>query len=135
MPELNSSIAEGFRAPAARRPGHTALIFLGERSSYARLDAWSDALAGALARRGVRPGDRVLLYAPHCPQWIVAWLATQKLGAVAVPVTHFYGPEELRYIASDSGAETAVCMDTNFGHLDKVLGDTPLRQVVVTGIV
>jgi long-chain acyl-CoA synthetase len=134
MPGSFQSIAEAFRAVAAQAPAHPALVFLGERYGYARLDADSDALAGALAGRGVAPGSRVLLYAPHCPQWVVSWLAIQKLGAVAVPVTHFYGPPDLRYIARDSGAETAICMDTNFGHLDKVLKETPVRRVVVTGV-
>ncbi len=129
-----TSIADAFRAAAARRPSHPALVYLGERTSYRRLDALSDALAGALAARGVEGGDRVILYAPHCPQWVVSWLALQKLGAVAVPVTHFYGPADLRYIARDSGAQTAICTDTNFGHLDKVRAETPVRQVVVTGI-
>lgn len=129
-----TSIADAFRAAAARRPSHPALVYLGERTSYRRLDALSDALAGALAARGVEGGDRVVLYAPHCPQWVISWLALQKLGAVAVPVTHFYGPADLRYIARDSGAETAICTDTNFGHLDKVRAETPVRQVVVTGI-
>jgi long-chain acyl-CoA synthetase len=91
-------------------------------------------MAGALARRGVEAGAKVVLYAPHCPQWVIAWLAIQKLGAVAVPVTHFYGPEDLRYIANDCGAETAFCMDTNFGQLDKALAATTLRKVVVTGV-
>ena len=118
----------------ARSPSKPALVFLGERYSYARLDAYSDALAGALARRGVAAADRVVIYAPHCPQWVIAWLAVEKLGAIAVPVTHFYGPDDLRYIAGDSGAETIVCTDTNFGHLEKVLADTPLRRVVVTGV-
>jgi long-chain acyl-CoA synthetase len=134
MAAAATSIGSAFRAVAARSRSRTALIFLGERYSFARLDAWSDALAGALARRGVAQGDRVVLYAPHCPQWIVSWIAIQKLGAVAVPVTHFYGPGELRTIAVDSQAETVICMDTNFGLLDKVLPETGVRQVVVTGV-
>ncbi|HEY6106457.1 MAG TPA: AMP-binding protein [Anaeromyxobacteraceae bacterium] len=128
------TIAEVFREVAARVPERTALVFLGERLSYARLDGWSDAVAAALHRRGVGPRDRVMIYAPHCPQWVIAWLAVQKLGAVAVPVTHFYGPDDLRYIANDSGAGTVFCMDTNFGHLDRVLAGTALRRVVVTGV-
>ncbi len=40
--------------------------------------------------------------------------------------------EDLRYIAQDSGAETAICADTNFGHLDRVRAQTPLRRLVVT---
>lgn len=126
------SLGEAFRAAAARAPRKTSLVFLGERYSLGRVDALSDALAGALAARGVQPGGRVVIYLPHAPQWIVAWLAAQKLGAIAVPVTPFYGADDLRYIARDSGAETAICADTNFGHLDRVRGDTPLRNVVVT---
>jgi long-chain acyl-CoA synthetase len=128
------SIGEAFRDVARRFPDRTALVFLGERYSFARLDAWSDALAGALAAGGTTPGDRVLLYAPHCPQWVVAWLAIQKASAVAVPVTHFYGPADLRYVAVDSGAAAAICTDTSFGHLDKVLAQTPIRRVIVTGM-
>jgi long-chain acyl-CoA synthetase len=126
------SIAEAFRSTVARAPGRTSLVFLGERYPLSRVDALSDALAGALAARGVEAGGRVIIYLPHAPQWVVAWLAVQKLGAVAVPVTPFYGVDDLRYIARDSGAETAVCADTNFGHLDRVRSDTPLRRLVVT---
>ncbi len=128
------SIAGVFREVAARVPSRPALVFLGERFSYARVDAWSDALAAALHRRGVAGGDRVMIYLPHCPQWVVAWLAVQKLGAVAVPVTHFYGSDDLRSIADDCRAATIFCTDANFGHLDKVLRDTGLRRVVVTGV-
>jgi long-chain acyl-CoA synthetase len=129
-----TSIAEAFRGVAARFPERTAIIFLGEHYRYRQIDAWSDWLAGSLARRGVRRGDRAMIYAPHSPQWVIAWLALQKLGAVAVPVTHVHGPEDLRFVASDSGAETVFCGDTNFGHLDKVRAKTPLRRVIVTGV-
>jgi long-chain acyl-CoA synthetase len=135
MGDPSKPVGPLFKEVAARFASKPALVFLGERYRFAQLDAWSDDLAGALARRRVLAGDKVILYAPHSPQWIVAWLAIQKLGGVAVPVTHFYGPDDLRYIANDCGAETAICMDTNFGHLDKVLGDTRLRQVIVTGLV
>jgi long-chain acyl-CoA synthetase len=127
-----TSIADTLRAAAARTPGKTSLVFLGERYALGRIDALSDALSGALAARGVEPGGRVLIYLPHSPQWVVSWLAVQKLGAIAVPVTPFYGAEDLRYIAQDSGAETAICADTNFGHLDRVRAQTPLRRLVVT---
>ena len=128
---VSRSIGEAFRATAARAPRRTSLVFLGEAYGAARLDALSDALAGALAARGVERGARVIVYLPHAPQWVVSWLAVLKLGAVAVPVTPFYGADDLRYIARDSGAETAVCADTNFGHLDRVRADTPLRRIVV----
>jgi len=128
------SIADRFRWVAASHPSRTAIVFLGERYSYHGLDQWSDAMAASLAGRGVGAGDRVLIYASHCPQWVIAWLAIQKLGAVAVPIAPVYGPGDVRYIANDSGAETVVCLDTTFGHVHHVLGATKLRSVIVSGL-
>ncbi len=127
-------IDQAFRQSAMQRPTHTALIFLGEKYSYARLNEMINRVAGSLYHHGVRPGDRIIIYAPHCPQWIVAWLAIQRLGAVAIPVTHFYGPKDLLYIVNDSGAQTIFCMDTNFGYVDKIAADTGLQRIIVTSL-
>ncbi len=134
MAEHFNSISETFRQIARKVPNKTGLIYLGEKFNYEKLDLFSDKLAGALFRQGVRKGDRIIIYAPHCPQWIITWLAVQKLGGVAVPVTHLYGPKDLMYIANDSGAETIFCTDTNFGYVNRILADTKLKRVVVTGI-
>ncbi|MFZ5646988.1 MAG: class I adenylate-forming enzyme family protein [Bacillota bacterium] len=64
----------------------------------------------------------------------MTWLALQKIGAVAVPITHFYGPSDLKYIANDSGAETIFCMDTNFGYVSKVFSETSLKRVIVNTV-
>lgn len=135
MTQQYKSIAENFRHTAGNHPNKTALVYLGEKYSYAKLDALSDRLAGALYNRGVRQGDKVMIYAPHCPQWIITWLALQKMGAVAVAITHFYGSKELTYIANDCGVETIFCMDTNFGYVNKALPETSLKTVIVMGAV
>lgn len=133
MPEYRS-IYQLFDDVAQKSPKQNALIYLGEKYTYSQLAKWAEQLAGALYLRGIRKQDRVMIYMPHCPQWIIAWLAIQRLGAICVPVTHFYGPKDLRYIANDSGAQTIFCMDTNFGYVSKVIADTSLRTVVVSKI-
>ena len=135
MFEVDTSVANAIGAAAARAPDRPAMIFLGQRYRYRRVWRDAGALAGAMASRGIAAGDRVMIYAPHCPQWVIAWLAAQRLGAVAVPVTHFYGAEDLRTIACDSGAAAILCADTGFGQLDRVLARTPLRLVMVTSLV
>lgn len=127
----HNSIYEAFRETAKRFPNKTALIFLGEKFTYARLDYLAGRLAGSLAGLGMESQEKAVLYMPHVPQWVITWLALQRLGAVAVPVTHFYGPSDLRYIASDSGAGTIFCMDTNFGYVSRVLSETGIGRVVV----
>lgn len=128
-------IYEAFCDTAKKFPGKTALLYLGQRFTYNRLKEMTDQYAGVLSKLGVKKGDRAIIYLPHVPQWVITWMALQKLGAVAVPVTHFYGPADLKYIAIDSGAETIFCMDTNFGYVQKVFPDTGLKRAVVNTFV
>lgn len=66
------------------------------------------ALAKSLAELGVRPGDRVGIFAPNCPEWHVADFAIQGIGAVTVPVYFHESPDRLTYILNDSGARIAI---------------------------
>jgi long-chain acyl-CoA synthetase len=61
-------------------------------------------LAKALAELGIRSGDRVGLFAPNCPEWHIADLAIQGLGAVTVPIYFHESCNRLTYILNDSGA-------------------------------
>ncbi len=65
-------------------PEHVALAFLGAKTTYRELKAQVDAFAGALAGLGVTKGDRVALVLPNCPQNVIAFFATLRLGAVVV---------------------------------------------------
>jgi len=72
--------------------------------TYAQLDVQSGRLAAGLRKRGLEPGDRVLLIAPNSPSWLIACVGTLRAGLVPVPVDSQMGIEDLAYIASDSGA-------------------------------
>lgn len=61
-------------------------------------------LSKALNELGVKPGDRVGLFAPNCPEWHIADFAILGLGAVSVPIYFNESPERLIYIINDSGA-------------------------------
>jgi long-chain acyl-CoA synthetase len=99
------------------------------------LDDAVDRLAAALVELQIYKGDKAILFLPNLPQWIIAWLALQKIGVVAVPITPLYAPSDLKYIANDSGAETIFCLDTNFGYVARVLPETKLKRVIVTTMV
>jgi long-chain acyl-CoA synthetase len=62
----------------------------------------------ALGELGIKPGDRVGLFAPNCPEWAIADFAIQGLGAVSVPVYFHESPDRLTYILNDSGARVAI---------------------------
>jgi long-chain acyl-CoA synthetase len=66
------------------------------------------ALSKALRELGIKPGDRVGLFAPNCPEWHVADFAILGLGAVDVPIYFNESPDRMTYILNDSGARILI---------------------------
>ncbi|HET9079143.1 MAG TPA: AMP-binding protein [Trebonia sp.] len=86
------------------------LYYFGTAVTSGTVERDSDALAVALAARGLRRGDRVALYLQNVPQFVIAVLAAWKLGAIAVPVNPMLKERELRYVLADSGAKAMVSL-------------------------
>ena len=124
-----------FDRMSERYRSHTAVVYLGERFSYGRLRDLSERFAGALKDLGVQKGDRVMIYIPNCIQWVIAFLAIQRMGAVIVPISPIYTSFEIEYMAKDSGAETVICQDTNFCYVQEIVPKTGLKRVIVTNLV
>lgn len=124
-----------FDQMAEKYPGNDAIIYLGEGFTYSRVKNLSERFAGALQELGVGKGDRVMVYLANCIQWLIAFLGIQKMGAVIVPVSPIYTSFELKYMANDSGAETIVCLDTNFCYVQDALPGTGLKRVIVTNLI
>jgi long-chain acyl-CoA synthetase len=123
-----------FDRMSERYPNQAAVIYLGEHFSYARLRELSERLAGALVEMGVGKGDRVMVYIVNCIQWVICWLAIQKIGGVIVPVSPIYTSRELDYMIRDSGAETIICLDTNYCYVREVEMTAGLKRVIVTNL-
>ena len=123
-----------FERICERYPQKIALLYLGEAFSYRRLKELIDRFATALHDLGVGPGDKVMLYLPNCPQWLVANFAINKLGAAVVPVSPIYTAFEIEYMLKDAEVETLICLDTNYGYVKEVFPRTPLKRVIVTNL-
>jgi len=124
-----------FEDVCARYPENIAVAYLGENFSYARLMDYISRFATALDDLGVKKGDKVIIYISNCVQWVIAFFAIQKVGAVAVPISPIYTSHEIEYMINDSGAETIICLDTNFCYAEDVFSKTPLKRVIVTNMV
>jgi long-chain acyl-CoA synthetase len=124
-----------FEKMAAKYPDRPAIIFLGEKFTYARLQDLIYRFATALKRLGVRKGDKVMLYITNSAQWVIAFFGIQKIGAVVVPVAPIYTSFEIEYMINDSGAETIVCLDTNFGYVQDIFSKTCLKRAIVTNLI
>ena len=94
---------------AARFPRKAALVFFGRSLSYAELKAQAERMAGWLQAQGVRKGERVALYLQNCPQYVVAFYAVMRLGAVVVPVNPMNRVEEFGHYITDPDTRLVVC--------------------------
>jgi len=125
----------GFERACGKYSDKTAIIYLGEKFSYAKMKDSVDRFATALQDLGVRTNDRVMIYIPNCPQWLIGYYGAQRIGAVPVPIAPIYTAYEIEYLINDSGAETIICQDTNFGYVKEVFPKTCLKKAIVTNCV
>ena len=77
--------------------------------SYAQLQAQANRLSNALARLGVRTGDRVAIVMPQRFETAVAYMAVLQMGAIAMPLSQLFGPEALEYRLQNAAATVAIC--------------------------
>jgi long-chain acyl-CoA synthetase len=97
-------------AGAGEAAGRPFLYYFDTAVTGATVEADSDALAVALAARGLGRGDRLALFLQNVPQFVIALLAAWKLGAIAVPVNPMLKERELRYVLADSGAKAMISL-------------------------
>ncbi|GAA4736293.1 long-chain-fatty-acid--CoA ligase [Modestobacter marinus] len=120
-------------AAVQRFPDRPALEFFGATTDYTKLQDAVARAATVLHDRGVRPGDRVALVLPNCPQHVVAFQAVLRLGAVVVEHNPLYTPEELGQQFRDHGAGVAVVWDVVAPVVQRL--DAPeLREVLAVDL-
>ena len=96
---------------AARFPDQEAIVFKGERVTYAQLKRRADDFARGLLALGLGRGDHVVLWMPNCVEWNVANLGIAKIGAVTVTCNSRYKALEIDYLLRQSDAKALIMVD------------------------
>ncbi|MBT0565361.1 long-chain-fatty-acid--CoA ligase [Williamsia sp. CHRR-6] len=123
------------RRHARMTPDAPALSFLGEVTTWAQLERRTDALASALARRGIGFGDRVVVLMLNRPEYLEIVVAVNRIGAIAVPVNFRMTPAEVSFIVDDCAAKMLVA-DAPLVQLATAVAQRcgSVRHLVVTGV-
>ena len=134
-PDEYRSIAAVFAASVSRYGDRPAYRNMGKTLTYAEVDTASARFAAyLLGELGLKKGDRVAIMMPNCLQYPIATFGVLRAGLTVVNVNPLYTARELKHQLVDSGAAAIVVVD-NFGDtVQEVLADTPLRQVITTGL-
>ncbi|WP_442931863.1 acyl-CoA synthetase [Microvirga sp. CF3062] len=118
---------------AARRHGAEIGFVWGERTwSWAELDRRVDAMAAALAAKGIQKGDRVLVQSKNCNQMFESMFACFRLGAVWVPTNFRQTPDEVAYLAQASGASAMICHSDFPDHAETIREAAPAVRFLIS---
>src|SRR3954454_20166314 len=109
-PLLGETNGANLERAVARHGDREALVVRhqGVRWSYAELDERVDRLARGLVAYGLRPGDRMGIWAPNCAEWVLVQYASAKAGVILVNVNPAYRTSELEYVLNQSGMRLLV---------------------------
>jgi len=105
------SLPVALQQTARTHPDRTALIAGEHTMTWAEVAGAVEALAAGLMELGIRPGDSVALVLPNCPQFVLSYMATVRLGARVVPINPVLAPEEAIHIAGDSGSRAVIALE------------------------
>ncbi len=117
---------------AASQFGPKAAIITGDRTlTYQELDQLCDRVAGGLHDIGIRAGDRVSLYSPNRWEWVVAYHAAFRVGAVLNPINVMLTAEEVAFVLNDCGAAAIITSGDKAKTILGLTRDVPsLRRVI-----
>ena len=133
------NIARGCCGRWAQEPARIALHWEDESGaaqthSFRDIQLAANRLSNALAALGVGRGDRVALLLPQRPETAIAYIAIFQMGAIALPLSHLFGPDALEYRLEHAGACAAIVEPTTLPNLwmikDKL---SQLKHVVGVG--
>lgn len=102
------------------------------RFSFSDMARLTSRFASALAARGIRKGDRVLVMLPRIPEWQVAMVGCLKLGAVPIPSIEMLTAKDIEYRVRHAGVRAVVARAEHAPKFANVMGEVPVR-LALTG--
>ncbi|MBI4286553.1 MAG: AMP-binding protein [Chloroflexi bacterium] len=105
---------------AAICPERDCIVFEGRRQSFAQTNERANRLASALAGLGIGQNDIVAILQVNCPQYIEAYFAIARLGAIMVPLNFRAKPEELVYMLGNAVAK-ALLVGSRYVEMARVM--------------
>jgi long-chain acyl-CoA synthetase len=132
FPEI--PLHELLRKSAREFPEKTAIVYFDKEMSYRELDNLSDKFGGALDGLGVKKGDKVAIFLPNIPQFVISYYGITKAGAIETAISPLYKEREVEHQLNDSEAETIVVLDALYPILERVLAHTKIKRVIVTSL-
>ena len=119
---------------AQKYPDRACTIFKGATISFKEMNEITDRVAAALVSMGVKKGDRVGIFMPNTPQFVMAYFGIIKAGGVVVATNPLYTPAEIEHQANDAGIEVMFVMTNFYKTIKAAQPKTKIKKLIVTNL-
>jgi len=119
---------------ARKYPDRPCTIFKGAVISYKEMNEGADRIAAALVDMGVKKGDRVGIFMPNTPQFVMVYFGILKAGGVVVATNPLYTPTEIEHQANDAGIEIMFVMTNFYKTIKAAQPKTKIKKIIVTNL-
>ncbi|MEK7357895.1 MAG: AMP-binding protein, partial [Bdellovibrionota bacterium] len=131
--EQYNSVLEVFEEACGRFPTRPSYQNMGKSLTYSELNRKAECFAAFLQNDlKMKKGDRIAIQMPNCLQYPIAMFGAIKAGLVVVNTNPLYTEREMKFQFNDAGVSTVVIVANFASNLQKVLGETKIRHVIVT---
>lgn len=107
---------------------------MGKELTYDQVNKMSKAFGAYLHSRGMEPGDKIGIMMPNLLQYPIALFGALRAGLVVVNTNPLYTPREMLHQFSDSGVKAVIIAENFAANLQKIIGDTQIKTVILTSI-
>lgn len=133
-PDAYTALVDMIEETFKKYPDQVAFKCMGAQITFKQLDNLSYAFGAYLQQKGLEKGDKIALMMPNLIQYPIALFGALRAGLVVVNTNPLYTAREMHHQFKDSGAKAIVICE-NFAHnLEKIIGDTSIKNIVVTSI-
>jgi long-chain acyl-CoA synthetase len=119
---------------ARKYPDSPCTIFKGAVITYREMNELTDQLAAGITELGIKKGDRVGIFMPNTPQFVLTFFGILKAGAIVVSVNPLYSAREIIHQVNDAGIEVMFVMSNFYKLIKQTQPDTKIKKIVVSNL-
>ena len=131
---FEGSMFEAIQATAKKFPNYTAFDFMGKATTYTQLVQEIETCAKSFKTLGIRPGEKITIAMPNCPQAIYMFYAINAVGGIASMIHPLSAEKEIEFYLNDSGSVAAITLDQFYGKFANIRKNTGIRNLIITSI-
>ena len=131
---FGGSMFEAVESIARQYPNNVAFDFMGRSTTYRRLIQEIETCARSLRTLGIRPGDKVTIAMPNCPQAIYLFYAVNMVGAIASMIHPLSAEKEIEFYLNEADSVAAITLDQFYDKFERVRQNTPVINIIIASV-